>query len=448
MRNRTRIIFISLTIVMIAVFAIQIVWSSYSYRQEQSVVRLQANSIIHSVLSEQQWNKGREWIQNIRDTYGEEVMPMIGSKDYKTYVITYYIYNTETGKHDKYEGQCSSFREILEYDTGAGEYHIIGLDLELLEKNLRERFAEYGISTPFILEKVKMATGEVFERNRDKRLEDYTHLCDTIKLGVTFEDGLVVKFDGSYRQVVRYLLSHNILSIFILLLTLGVTIILVKVLHYQGQTFRFREDFVRYMVHEIKNPLACIRHYFELSAPEDNRGAQIANKGVDELTSLVEKILVTTSDKLYVHRESIDVRAMLRQIAESFPQADITLSIEDGIEMVYADKLHYSNAVKNLVDNAVKYSLDDKRVEIRCYRDDDMLCVSVRDWGVGIPRMSRSLIYSRYVRLDNHKRDVKGFGLGLSYVHLVAQSFGGSIAMEECGGVGSKFVLKIPYDND
>ena len=238
------------------------------------------------------------------------------------------------------------------------------------------------------------------------------------------------------------------MSIFILLLTLGVTIILVKVLHYQGQTFRFREDFVRYMVHEIKNPLACIRHYFELSAPEDDRGAQIANKGVDELTSLVEKILVTTSDKLYVHRESIDVRAMLRQIAESFPQADITLSIEDGIEMVYADKLHYSNAVKNLVDNAVKYSLDDKRVEICCYRDDDMLCVSVRDWGVGIPRMSRSLIYSRYVRLDNHKRDVKGFGLGLSYVHLVAQSFGGSIAMEECGGVGSKFVLKIPYDND
>ena len=80
--------------------------------------------------------------------------------------------------------------------------------------------------------------------------------------------------------------------------------------------------------------------------------------------------------------------------------------------------------------------------------DDDMLCVSVRDWGVGIPRMSRSLIYSRYVRLDNHKSDVKGFGLGLSYVHLVAQSFGGSIAMEECGGVGSKFVLKIPDDND
>ena len=76
MRNRTRIIFISLTIVMIAVFAIQIVWSSYSYRQEQSVVRLQANSIIRSVLSEQQWNKGREWIQNIRDPYGEEVMPM------------------------------------------------------------------------------------------------------------------------------------------------------------------------------------------------------------------------------------------------------------------------------------------------------------------------------------------------------------------------------------
>lgn len=62
MRNRTKIIFISLTIVMIAVFAIQIVWSSYSYRQEQSVVRLQANSIVRSVLSEQQWNKGRKWI--------------------------------------------------------------------------------------------------------------------------------------------------------------------------------------------------------------------------------------------------------------------------------------------------------------------------------------------------------------------------------------------------
>ena len=96
MRNRTRIIFISLTIVMIAVFAIQIVWSSDSYRQEQKVMRLQANSIVRSVLSEQQWNKGREWIENIRDTYGEEVMPMIGSKDYKTYVITYYIYNTES----------------------------------------------------------------------------------------------------------------------------------------------------------------------------------------------------------------------------------------------------------------------------------------------------------------------------------------------------------------
>lgn len=448
MRNRTKIIFISLTIVMIAVFAIQIVWSSYSYRQEQKVMRLQANSIVHSVLSEQQWNKGREWIEYIRDTYGEEIMPMIGSKDYNTYVITYYIYNPETGEHDKYEGQCSSFREISEYGSGTGEYHVIGLDLELLEKNLRERFSEYSITTPFILEKVKLATGEVFECNREERLEDYTNLCDTIKLGVTFEDGLVVKFDGSYKQVLKHVFTHNILSIFILLLTLALTLILIKVLYYQGRTFRFREDFVRYMVHEIKNPLACIRHYFELSAPEGDIGAQIANKGVDELTSLVEKILVTTSDKLYIHRESVDVRAMLSQIAESFPQAEITVSIEDGIEMVYADKLHYPNAVKNLVDNAVKYSLDDKRVEIRCYREGDMLSVSVRDWGVGIPRASRGLIYSRYVRLDNHKSSVKGFGLGLSYVHLVAQSLAGSIALAECDGVGSKFVLKIPYDND
>ena len=446
MRNRTKTIITSLIIAIIAIFTIQTIWILYSYKEEKSKIRILANNIIEPTVNELLYTEVDRWIQNIQNTYGEDIQPTFGAKNYQKLTTTRYVINPETREYIKYSRQYDSLQEIIQ--SGSGDYHVVGLDLDLLKSNLKSRFNEYDINTPFVLEKVKLKTGEVFDTTHGSNIEDYTNLCDTLELGITQEDGLVVKFNGSYGHVMQNIILYNLFSIFISFIIVYVVYLLIRVINQQDKLFLFRENFIKYMVHEIKNPLICIKHFLDISNSENDKGAQIAHKGMSDISALVEKILVATSDKLQINRKVINIRDVLSDIKNLYPRADISINIKDDISLVYADSLHYPNAIRNLVDNAVKYSLDNKHIEIECYLDKQFLCISVRDWGIGIPKAKRLLIYSRYIRLDSEKTNVKGFGLGLSYVDLVAQTYKGYIEMEDRGKVGSTFVLKIPYDND
>ena len=122
------------------------------------------------------------------------------------------------------------------------------------------------------------------------------------------------------------------------------------------------------------------------------------------------------------------------------------LDAEDPI--INVDRMHFTNVVFNLLDNAVKYRRDDEPPMLTVSTrnpDDDTLEISVEDNGIGIRREDLKKIFDKFYRVSTGNRhDVKGFGLGLAYVHKMITLFGGSIDVESELGKGTKFIITLP----
>ena len=138
------------------------------------------------------------------------------------------------------------------------------------------------------------------------------------------------------------------------------------------------------------------------------------------------------------------VRSIRMQAAKP---ARVTVDVSPEGLTAFADRFHLSHALDNLVDNALKYSGEEVHIRISAGRDGGRIVLRVADDGIGIPRAAQAHIFDKFYRVptgDIH--NVKGFGLGLYYVGLIAAKHGGSVAVESTEGRGTTFTLIIPDD--
>jgi two-component system phosphate regulon sensor histidine kinase PhoR len=125
----------------------------------------------------------------------------------------------------------------------------------------------------------------------------------------------------------------------------------------------------------------------------------------------------------------------------------ITTQLDAEEAMIYADEMHITNVIFNLMDNAVKYKRDEEalRLTIRTWNEHEKFCLSIQDNGIGIKKENLKRVFDRFYRVHTgNLHDVKGFGLGLAYVKKVIQDHHGSIRAESELGVGTKFIIVLP----
>lgn len=128
-------------------------------------------------------------------------------------------------------------------------------------------------------------------------------------------------------------------------------------------------------------------------------------------------------------------------------RATIEVEAEGADLKVAADRFHLTHALENLVDNALKYSRDEVRIRLSARRAAKGVELRVADNGIGIDRTAQAHIFEKFYRVPTGDRhDVKGFGLGLYYVRLIARRHGGEITVESAPGRGSTFILSLPDD--
>lgn len=149
--------------------------------------------------------------------------------------------------------------------------------------------------------------------------------------------------------------------------------------------------------------------------------------------------------------EPVDANEILKEAARnsevSIASAKGTLSLKCDAEncKLLADRLHLVNLLYNLIDNAIKYSGEKPSIEIRSFNNNQEFCVSVSDNGMGISEDSQRRIFHKFYRVPTgNVHNVKGFGLGLYYVKLVADAHGGKVSVESKIGTGSTFTVQIP----
>jgi signal transduction histidine kinase len=276
-----------------------------------------------------------------------------------------------------------------------------------------------------------------------------------LALGIKFQGTSVEALGKTW--VHRSFLILGVLS----LLIIGGLVFTKHIVSKEMGLARLKSDFVSNVSHELRTPLALIRLYAEtlelgrITTPEKKQEYyRIVRKESERLTALINNILdfsrIEAGRKEYEFRET-DIAELVRNTLDSYryqiEQQGFAFeeSIDSSLPKVYVDREAIARALVNLVNNALKYSADEKFLGVKLYRENSALKLEVIDRGIGITRREQSKIFEKFYRTgDPLVHNTKGSGLGLSLVRHITQAHGGEIAVESTPGKGSKFTLSLP----
>ena len=230
----------------------------------------------------------------------------------------------------------------------------------------------------------------------------------------------------------------------------------------QKRVSEMKSDFINNMTHEFKTPIATISLATDalgnglIAGDADKRGKylQIIRQENTRMLTQVEKVLklaMVDRGELELNQSHVDLVALMQASMDhlklQLEQRGGTFSFigPDKPIWVNVDEVHMSNVMVNLLENALKYSEEQPRITIKVWLDDREACISVSDRGKGIRAEDLPHIFDRFYReRTGNVHDVKGHGLGLSYVKSIVDMHGGSISAVSSRGKGSTFTIKLP----
>lgn len=222
-----------------------------------------------------------------------------------------------------------------------------------------------------------------------------------------------------------------------------------------------KSDFISNVSHELKTPLSIISMFGELLANGRTKSPEQATEYAEiiwresvRLGRLIDNVLdfakIERGMGMYEFAES-DVGEVVDRAIELVGRrlqgAEMTLDaeIEPDLPHVNLDANAFTLAVMNLIDNAIKYAADGKKVELRLRRRDDRIVLSVRDFGPGIAAEEREQIFERFYRAKSVRlKPIRGSGIGLALVRHIARAHGGDVTVADTDGQGSTFELWLP----
>jgi signal transduction histidine kinase len=255
-----------------------------------------------------------------------------------------------------------------------------------------------------------------------------------------------------------------VLSVLAVLLVVS-SCLIVRAMTRELAVARLQSDFVASVSHEFRSPLTSIRQLSSLlgqgrlaSADQLPRAYAFLAAESERLERLVEGLLdfgQIEAGRARYRMGSTDAAGLVRDVVEEFERtvsADgcrVELALPASPCRIRADREALGRALWNLLDNAVKYSPEDRTVRVEVAPEGSRLSISVRDRGVGIPAAEQKAIFGKFVRgAGSREMGVKGTGLGLAIVQHVVAAHGGEVRLESAPGEGSRFTLLIPRERE
>jgi signal transduction histidine kinase len=337
-----------------------------------------------------------------------------------------------------------------------GRFLVASLDSQTLLKMLRTAEEGHGSRVRVVGPAGRILSGDPALEPGDVFLRE--------KLGDGLPDWTVILFPTASelehfveRTRNLYLVLTGLLMA---ILVLGAFFI-VRTVHHEMEVIRIKSDFVSLVSHEFKTPIASMRALMDrLQAGHvsDPRRMQqyydIISGELQRVTRLVNNVLdfsrMEEGRKEY-SREETDVPRLVRDLLSTFEAGAsakgfrIETDIRTDVPKVPVDRDAISQALLNLLDNAVKYSDADKWIRVAVDQNSHALKISVADRGAGIPPDEATAIFSKFYRGRATKsQPVAGLGLGLSLVEHVMAGHGGRVTVESRPGSGSVFTLSLP----
>jgi two-component system phosphate regulon sensor histidine kinase PhoR len=360
-------------------------------------------------------------------------------------------------KYDKLELE-GIFKNIVArtpiYDRVSNNEIRLNLDNELRARNIETRF-EYGVFNDDLITKVKSTNF--------KEKIGYTYKVPLFVNGDDSSDyDLYVSFPdkkGYILSTISWILILSALFIFIIILAFGSALYqLIK----QKQISEIKTDFINNMTHEFKTPIATINLAIDsIKNPKiiNNKEKIIRyadmikqeNKRMHAQVENVLRISKLEKNQLDLSKEVIDLHDIIEDailhvgLIISDRSGFINKNFKAKLSEILASEFHLTNVITNMLDNAIKYSDDNPKIEISTENAGNNIIIKIRDEGIGMTKNVQRKIFNKFYREQTGNiHNVKGHGLGLAYVKSITEKHQGNVYVESEKGKGSTFTLKLP----
>lgn len=419
MRSKNiRFLIILAALSLIGISAAQVYWVRAAFNQEQDHFHRQVNAALNQVAGE------------------------------------FYAYNNISAPN------ANPIRQVL------GNYYVVmvnsPIDANLLEGLLKKAFSRKGVKTDFEYgiyncDTECMVFDEYVSSNALPVIESLNRLPAWSETNYYFGVYFPSKKTYLLNRMEIWMFTTIVLLVVFLFFGYALFVILK-----QKRLSEIQKDFISNMTHEFKTPISTIAVASEvLQQPEIVQEperllnyATIISKENKRLKGQVERVLQLASlenESLQLSISSVSVHKVISEVVSHFSATinggSIKLRLDATNDKLLADEHHLTNVVYNLIDNAIKYSKTKANVYLSTSNKNKSLIVIVEDQGVGLSPEQANHIFDKFYRVNTgNQHDVKGFGIGLSYVKLIVNELGGSIKVESEIGKGSKFILTFKND--
>ncbi len=248
-------------------------------------------------------------------------------------------------------------------------------------------------------------------------------------------------------------------SVFLALLVWG-AFMMIKAYKKEMLLARLQKNFLLSITHEFKSPVASIKLYLQTLLKHDldkKKEISFINSAIsdtDRLNNLVENALMANlidHEGYSFGKEDLNFSALLRLLSQKFQQmpehSNLTSKIEDGL-YIYADKNAMTILINNLLENAWKYSKDEKQISLSAKSQEDNVILEISDKGIGITDKEKLMVFEKFYRIGNEEtRRTKGTGLGLFICKYIVEKHEGKISIQDNEPQGTIFRIEFPVSH-
>ncbi|MEI6946174.1 HAMP domain-containing sensor histidine kinase [Paraflavisolibacter sp. H34] len=343
-----------------------------------------------------------------------------------------------------------------------------------ITQNLEHVPFEFGLTTisSGLVEHMERQSNNFVEWSEDKeKYKSWFNLLSSpsgsASENLAFDEMLIVITPVTKNIVTQSLLPRMLIAALLLLIVITAFYLTIRTMLRQKKLTEIKNDFINNMTHELKTPLATISlavdalksekvfkdpqkiSYFSGIIKEEN---QRMNRQVETIlkSALLEK------QEVQLNLKPIHVHQVIEDVADNFilrldeKNGELETRLGAHNDLIEADEVHFSNLINNLLDNAVKYSRDDvpPQVIISTSSNNKKIMIRIEDNGIGMSRETLKRIFEKFYRAHTgNVHNVKGFGLGLTYVKSVVEAHNGTIKAESALGKGSCFTIELPLQS-
>ena len=339
-------------------------------------------------------------------------------------------------------------------------------DSATVHEYLRSELEFNGLKLPFEFAVVSRNSGIVYSssgyapQNQQQVYSQVLFPGDPVSrqnyLTITFP----TKSDYIFSSI-RFMIPSLVFTVILLVVFIYTIIMAFR----QKRLTEIKNDFINNMTHEFKTPISSISIAAQMLNDDSVRKSPsmlkhvstVINDETKRLRFQVEKVLqLSMFDRknATMRLEEEDANASIDSVVNTFKLkverygGTITAALDAEDPIINVDRMHFTNVIFNLLDNAIKYRREEEPLQLLVSTrnpDEDTIEISVEDNGIGIRREDLKKVFEKFYRVSTGNRhDVKGFGLGLAYVHKMITLFGGDIAVESELGKGTKFIITLP----